>query len=178
LLDDPDFIRDLFEFTTIQGIEFARAQVEAGADIIGVGDAAASLVGPALYDQYVWPYEKRMVDAIHEMGALARLHICGNVTDILEGMGTLGFDIVDIDSLAPFDKARHDTGPDQILCGNIDPVRVLRNGTPDYVREETEICFNQARPNYIVGAGCEVPRDTPEENFRVLTELARSNTEN
>jgi MtaA/CmuA family methyltransferase len=176
IIDDPRFITDLFEFTVQHGIEFARAQVEAGADIIGVGDAAASLIGPALYEEFVWNYEKRIVDAVHEMGALARLHICGNVTDILEGMGTLGYDIVDIDSLAPFDKARRDSGPDQVLCGNIDPVRVLRNGTPDYVLEEIETCFNQARPNYIVGAGCEVPRDTPEENFRVLTDFARSRT--
>ena len=29
------------------GLEFARAQVDAGVDLIGVGDAAASLVGPA-----------------------------------------------------------------------------------------------------------------------------------
>ena len=91
-------------------------------------------------------------------------------------MGKLGFDIVDIDSLAPFDKARKDSGPGQVLCGNIDPVRVLRNGTPKYVHQEIETCFNQARPKYIVGAGCEVPRDTPEENFKILTEFARSKT--
>ena len=102
------------------------------------------------------------------MGAFARLHICGNVTDITAGMGRLGFDIVDIDSLAPFDKARADSGPEQVLCGNIDPVRVLRNATPPEVQAEIEKCYNQAKPNYIVGAGCEVPRDTPEENFRVL----------
>ena len=174
--DEPAFILDLFEFLTVNGIEFARAQVEAGADIIGVGDAAASLVGPGVYDQFIWKYEKRIVDAIHDMGALARLHICGNVTDILGGMGKLGFDIVDIDSLVPFDKARKDSGPDQVLCGNIDPVRVLRNGTPEYVRREIETCFDQAAPKYILGAGCEVPRCTPEDNLRVLTEYARSKT--
>ena len=58
----------------------------AGVDIVGVGDAAASLVGPAIYEQYVWPIEKRLVDGIHELGATVRLHICGNTRAILDGM--------------------------------------------------------------------------------------------
>jgi MtaA/CmuA family methyltransferase len=171
--DDPLFVTDLFEIVVESGISFAREQIKVGADIIGVGDAAASLVGPGFYNEMVWKYEKRIVDAIHEMGAMVRLHICGNVTDILEGMGRLGCDLVDVDSLAAFDKARADTGPAQLLCGNIDPVRVLRNGTAEQVRREVETCFNQANPGFICGAGCEVPRDTPEENLRVLTNFAR-----
>ena len=37
------------------------------------------------------------------------------------------------------------------------------------------ICGNTAKPRFIVGAGCEVVRDTPEENFNLLTQFARSN---
>ncbi len=62
--DDPDFVHQLFEFTLQLGIRFAQAQVEAGADLIGVGDAAASLVGPELYQRFVWPYEQRLVQAL------------------------------------------------------------------------------------------------------------------
>ena len=41
--DDGPFVEALFEFTVRLEVEFARAQVEAGATLIGVGDAAASL---------------------------------------------------------------------------------------------------------------------------------------
>lgn len=44
--DDPDFVKDLFAFVTEQSILFARAQIAAGANLIGVGDAASSLMGP------------------------------------------------------------------------------------------------------------------------------------
>ena len=81
--DDPTFVRELFEFTLQLGIRFAKAQVDAGADLIGVGDAAASLVGPDFYREFVWPYEKRLVDELHAMGTRVRLHICGNTTAIL-----------------------------------------------------------------------------------------------
>ncbi len=173
--DDPQFVRDLFEFNLEMGLRFAKAQVDAGADSIGVGDAAASLIGPRLYEEFVWPYEKRLVDGLHAMGTKVRLHICGNITRILAKIGCLGCDIVDIDFLAPFDKAREEMGPQQVLLGNIDPVRVLRNGTPETVTAAIAACHHQAGPRYIVSAGCEVPRDTPEANVRALTEYARAN---
>ena len=61
--DDPDFVDELFEFVVAMEVAFARAQFEAGADLIGVGDAAASLVGPRFYAEFVLPYEKRLVAA-------------------------------------------------------------------------------------------------------------------
>ena len=109
--DDPAFVRDLFAFVIEMELRFAREQLKAGADIIGVGDAAASLVGPEIYDEFVWPYEKQLVDGIHALGGKVRLHICGNTRRILEGMGKLGCDIVDLDSLAPISEARQKMGP-------------------------------------------------------------------
>lgn len=173
LIDDPAFVQDLFAFTVELGLRFARAQVDAGVDLIGVGDAAASLVGPQLYEEFVLPYEKRLVEGLHAMGTRVRLHICGNTRAILTGMGSLGCEIVDLDSLARLSEARGVMGPDQVLLGNIDPVAVLRNGTPESVRAAIEECHLQAGPRYIVGAGCEVPRGTPRENLLALRDYAR-----
>ena len=171
--DDPGFVRELFEFVLDLAIRFARAQVNAGADIIGIGDPAASLIGPRLYEQFVWPYEKRLVEAIHEAGARVRLHICGNIRPILEPLGRLGCDIIDVDSAVPLAEARRRVGPDQALLGNLDPVRMLRNGSPEEVAAAVAECYEAAGPRYIVGAGCEVVRDTPPENVRALVRAAQ-----
>jgi MtaA/CmuA family methyltransferase len=170
--DAPEFVRDLFEFVVAMEIRFARAQVEAGADLIGVGDAAASLIGPRLYEQFVLPYEKKLIAGIHETGARVRLHICGNTRKILAGMGTTGADIVDLDFLSPMAEGRAAMGPAQMLLGNIDPVRVLRDGAPETVQSALAECRNASQPRYIVGAGCEVPRGTPAANMRAMTEFA------
>jgi MtaA/CmuA family methyltransferase len=172
--DDPAFVRDLFEFVLEMELEFARAQIDAGIDIMGVGDAAASLVGPQIYEEFVWPYEKRMFDALHQMGTLVRLHICGNTSRILTPIGKLGCDIVDLDYMVSIAQAREEMGPDQVLLGNIDPVKVLRNGTPDSIADAIRQCHKEAGSRYIVGAGCEVPRDTADENLLALTTYARS----
>ncbi len=107
------------------------------------------------------------------MGARVRLHICGNTRHILASMGRLGCEIVDLDFLAPLEQGRAKMGPKQVLLGNVDPVRVLRNGTPDSVYDAVAECHRQAGERFIVSAGCEVPRDTPPENLRALVRYAR-----
>jgi len=174
--DDAAFVQDLFEFTVELAIRFGRAQVEAGAEMIGIGDPAASLVGPATYREFVWPYEKKLVDGLHAAGARIRLHICGNTRRILEDLGRLGCDMVDIDSAVPLSAAREKMGPAHVLAGNLDPVRDLRNGSPDSVGAALAECHRQAGPRYIVAAGCEVPRDTPAANIRAMAEYAASTT--
>jgi uroporphyrinogen-III decarboxylase len=169
-------VRDLFDFVVHMELRFARAQVDAGADFIGVGDAAASLVGPALYDQFVWPYEKKLVDGLHAMGARVRLHICGRTRRLFEGMGRLGCEIVDLDFPAPVAEARLRMGPGQVLLGNIDPVKVLRDGTPESVTAAIAACHADAGGRYIVGAGCEVVRETPEANVTALRLFAERAT--
>jgi MtaA/CmuA family methyltransferase len=170
--DDPGFVRDLFEFSVEMELRFARAQVEAGAGVIGIGDAAASLVGPKLYREFVQPYERRLIAGIRAMGARTRLHICGNTRRMLAAMGETGADIVDLDYLAPLAEAREQMGPAQMLLGNIEPVNALRNGTPESVTAAMTRCHRDAGPRWIAGAGCEVCRDTPEANLRALCEYA------
>jgi MtaA/CmuA family methyltransferase len=172
--DNPDFVRELFEFVVAMEIAFARAQIDAGADVIGVGDAAASLIGPRLYEPFVLPLEKKLITAIKNMGARVRLHICGNTRKILRGMGSVGADMVDLDFLCPLAEGRMAMGPDQVLLGNMDPVRALRDGTPESVTQTLEECYRAAGPRYIVGAGCELPRGTPVENLRAMADFARS----
>jgi MtaA/CmuA family methyltransferase len=170
--DDPAFVRELFGFVIEMELRFARAQLEAGADIIGVGDAAASLVGPQIYEEFVWPYEKRLVEGLHAMGAKVRLHICGNTRKLLGGMGRLNCEIVDLDYLAPLAEGRQAMGPRQVLLGNLNPVLLLLHGTPEGVTAATAECHRQAGPRFIVGAGCEVPRDTPPANLHALCAYA------
>ena len=126
-------------------VNFAKAQVAMGATLIGVGDAAASLVGPRLYHQFVQPFEKRLVSEIHALGVLVRLHICGNTRRIVKGMGETGADIIDLDFLTPLAEARAAMTPHQMLLGNIDPVRALRDGTPESVEAALDECYAQAR---------------------------------
>ena len=172
--DDPSFVEDLFAFVVEMELGFARAQIDAGATLVGIGDAAASLVGPKLYRNFVLDWEKKLIAGVQAMGAPVRLHICGNTRKILDGMGETGAAIVDLDYPSPLREARAAMRADQVLLGNIDPVRVLRDGSPESVEAALQQCHDGAGAHYITGAGCEVPRGTPHENMMAMTRFARS----
>jgi MtaA/CmuA family methyltransferase len=171
--DDPPFVRDLLEFVVEMELKFARAQVDAGADLMGIGDAASSLVGPRVYQEFIWDVQQRLVQGVQEMGVPVRLHICGNTRPLLGLMGELGCEIVDLDYPSPMFEGRKAMGVDQVLLGNLNPVETVLNGSPEVIRGALEQCWQEAGPRYIVGAGCEIPRGTPSENFEAMATFAR-----
>jgi MtaA/CmuA family methyltransferase len=151
LVDRPAWVRDLLEVTVETAIAFARAQIEAGADIIGLGDALASQVSPKMYRTFALPYEQRIFKAVHDMGALARLHICGNTTRLLADMAQSGADIVDLDWMVDLTQAAQIFGDGPAMCGNFDPVRVMLQGTPDLVRAAVAQCLRRGGSRLISG---------------------------
>jgi MtaA/CmuA family methyltransferase len=174
LMDAPGFAADLLDFATDLAIDFARAQIDAGADIMGMGDAAASLCGPRFYEQLVLPREQRIVRDVHEAGALVRLHICGDTNGILAQMSTTGADIIDLDHLVEPEAVRCEMGESPVIAGNFDPVAVLLQGTPDQVRAACRRCHEAFGARFIINAGCEVPTHTPMANVEAVFEYGRS----
>ncbi len=169
--DDAEFIHALAEFTVKNALKFAVAQIEAGADIIGLGDAAASLINRELYDAFVLPHEKQLVDGIHAAGGRVRLHICGRALHLADAIATLGCEIVDMDTLVDLRAARTAMSNRQVLLGNVHTVNVVKNGTVADMRRELAKCRDDAGAAWIAGAGCEVPRQSPAENVRCFAEV-------
>ncbi|MDR3692673.1 MAG: uroporphyrinogen decarboxylase family protein [Fimbriimonas sp.] len=165
LIDDPEFIHKLFSFNVDMAIAYAEAQVEAGADMIGFGDAPASLIGPVFYEEFVLSHEQRMIEGIKRLGVPVRMHICGNTTKILDLMAQSGSDMVDIDSVADFEAAARAFDPSIKLLGNLDPVREVLNSDPESIESRLDECHRIAGDRYIVGAGCEIPAKTTDDNL-------------
>jgi MtaA/CmuA family methyltransferase len=173
LYDDPEWLTALLERITEVEIAFARVQIDAGADIIGLGDAVASIVSPAMYRQFALPYEKRIFDAVHEKGALARLHICGNTSRILSDMLETGADFIDVDWMVDFEKAAQVFGDRAGLVGNFNPVSVMCNGDEKTVEVAVLHCLEVGGARNFSAAGCEIPDGSPPENLRTHARVLR-----
>ncbi|MCL5271441.1 MAG: uroporphyrinogen decarboxylase family protein, partial [bacterium] len=169
MMDEP-FAVELMDRCVEVGIAFACAQVEAGADTIGIGDAIASQVPPAIYERLIQPRERSLVDAIHAAGARVRLHICGNITHLLPGIAELGVDILDVDHMVDMAAVRARVGPRVALAGNMDPVSVVRRGTPAVIRAAVRQAWEAVGNPFMITAGCEIPSGTPPEHLRALCE--------
>jgi MtaA/CmuA family methyltransferase len=176
LLEDlalgESYLEELFEILFVQQKRFARAQIDAGADIIGIGNAAASLIGPGIYKKYGLSRDRAIVDYIHSLGAKVKLHICGNITPILELLREVGPDILDIDWMVDFALAvEMFRGSKTAVSGNVDPVAVLMQGTPEHVESQVKYCINAGSSTTCIAAGCEVPAATPDENLFLMDRL-------
>ncbi|MFT3850182.1 MAG: uroporphyrinogen decarboxylase family protein [Propionivibrio sp.] len=172
LLTEPEALTELFEIIYLQQKRFAAAQISAGADIIGIGNAAASLIGPALYEEFVLEYDRRIVRDIHAMGAKAELHICGNIGPLLDLLVQTETDILDVDHMVDFGKAvAACAGTRTCVSGNLDPVTVFLNGTPETVRTVVEHCLALADETTMIAGGCEIPRKTPYENMYAMNAM-------
>lgn len=171
LYDRPEWVEELLEFCVEMEIAFALAQIEAGATIIGLGDAIGSQVGPRAFRRFALPYEQRIFEAVRKAGAIPRLHICGDTTRIVRDMAQSGAQIVDLDWQVDLAAARAEVDaidPSIALCGNIDPVAVLKDSTPERITAAMLACKAAGGPNWLGQPGCEVPRDTPPEHMIAL----------
>ncbi|MDR2478586.1 MAG: uroporphyrinogen decarboxylase family protein [Treponema sp.] len=172
LASEEEYLAELFEIIFDQQKRFAKAQIDAGAGFIGVGNAVASLIGPALYKKYCFDYDRAIVDYIHGEGARVKLHICGNITGLLGMLAEVGPDIMDIDSMVDFGAAAQAfRGTRTAASGNLHPAAVMMRGSPEYVEAEVKRCISQGTETSLIAGGCEIPAATPDANLLLMDRL-------
>lgn len=173
MIDEPMFFADVMEICTVQAVEFAKAQIVAGADVIAIGDAPASLLGGDTYRHMVLPFDIRIVDEIHRHDAIAKIHTCGNATNILNDVISTTADIIDIDWMVDYKKAIQISNGRAAINGNVDPVGVLLRGTKADVKNAVMECISCGDSKSIISASCEIPAATSPNNVRAFAEAIK-----
>jgi MtaA/CmuA family methyltransferase len=172
---EPEAVERTMEIIIESSMEFISEQINAGAHCIGIGDAFCSQIGPELYRQFAYERQKRLVKHIHDEGALAKLHICGNTESILPMMIATGADIVDIDHLVTsMSDYAGLLAPGQVLSGKADPVSVIQDGLADLITKTVNDDYSQAAGRCIISAGCEITPGTSENNMKTFSGSANN----
>ncbi|MDR3709635.1 MAG: uroporphyrinogen decarboxylase family protein [Capsulimonadaceae bacterium] len=167
-IDDPEFVNKLLEFTADVAILYGKVQAAHGVDTIAMSDAAASLIGPRLYREFLLPQQRRVLAALKSFGVITRLHMCGQTGALIGDMRTLPVDIFELDFPVDLAMARQNLGPDKAILGNVSTIAELLNGTPESVSASAERCHNVCGRYHVVGAGCEISPLTPPDNLKAL----------
>jgi len=173
LMIDPDFCDLLMDKCMITAKEFARAQIEAGCDVIGIGDAICSQIGVEVYNRYVKERHMELTSYIHSLGSKVKMHICGNITHLLPSLKELGLDILDIDWQVNFDDAYNFMGPNAAICGNINPVTIQDSSEAEISQLTASLVQNQKGKKFILSGGCEISVNTPPGNLKTMREALR-----
>jgi [methyl-Co(III) methanol-specific corrinoid protein]:coenzyme M methyltransferase len=145
-------------------IAFAKAQFQAGADIVVVADhATGNLVGSYHYKEYLLPIHQEMTAAIE--GPLI-LHVCGNCMDRIELFADAGFDGYNFEWQVDAKIAVKKVGHRMCMVGNVNNPQVLFQGTPEDVRKQVRYAIEAGVD--IITPECAMPLATPIENLKAL----------
>jgi [methyl-Co(III) methanol-specific corrinoid protein]:coenzyme M methyltransferase len=150
-------------------VAFARAQFQAGADVVVLADhATGNLISPSHYQEYLLPIHKEITSQIE--GPLI-LHVCGDCADRLELFAEAGFDAYHFEWQVDARMAVKRVGDRISLVGNINNPQVLYQGTPEDVYRQARYAIEAGV--HIIGPECAIPLATPLENLKAIVEAAR-----
>jgi [methyl-Co(III) methanol-specific corrinoid protein]:coenzyme M methyltransferase len=141
-----------------------HAYREAGADFITIHDMGGSpgFIGPARYEQFVFPAERMLIEKLPKSRVLS---VCGNVSKSLGLLNQVGAEAISVDQTVNLGDARA-VLTDAMLFGNLDPVGTLWRGDKTHVRESVQ----KAKEAGVdaVWPGCDLVPGTPIRNLRAL----------
>ncbi len=170
LMIDPDFTNRLMDKCMVTAKDFAKAQIEAGCEIIGMGDAVCSQIDVDTYNTFVRDRHHELISYIHELGGKIKLHICGDTNHLLPSYKDFGLDILDLDWQVDIGHARSILGENVILCGNINPVLVQDKSSDEVFHMSRDLVEKHKNERYILSAGCEITSLTLPENLKAMSE--------
>jgi MtaA/CmuA family methyltransferase len=167
LYDDPIAAHQILAFMQDCVIDYGLSQIETGAEMLGLGDSAASLLSPSLYREFALPYEQQVCEIFHDAGALIKLHICGDTDRLLQDMIDSGADLFNVDHMVDFDRAC-DVYSNAGVCfkGNLNPVTDFMGVTAEGCRHRCLGLLQKTRGyRYMLSAGCEMPAGVTNKVF-------------
>ncbi len=175
LSEDIALIEHVLDVCTETTIRYALALKRAGAHGTSLGEVGSDIVSPTIYRTLVLPRLKRFFDAMARANFPASLHQCGNTESVLPEMVQTGADILELDPSTSLVAAKHATQRKTTVLGMVDPANVLHRGTPELVKQKTLEALDIMAPNggFILGPGCALVPETPEQNVMALIETGR-----
>jgi len=139
---------------------------------IGGWRSASQFIAPRLWERFVFPYFKAMVEAAVEEGAVPVLHFDADWTRDLERLRELpgGKCVLSLDGKTDIFRAKKVLGDHMCLMGDVPP-SLLSLGTPQEVTAYCKRLIREVGPGgFILTSGCDVPIDARYENVKAMVE--------
>jgi [methyl-Co(III) methanol-specific corrinoid protein]:coenzyme M methyltransferase len=130
---EPNVVQDALSHLSSFLSQVAIAYRNAGADFIAIHDMGGSpgFIGPAKYEQFVYPAQKSLMA---ELPAPRVLSVCGNTNKSMHLLAQTGADAISVDQTNDLAESRKIL-TDTLLFGNIDPVAALWQGDETQITE-------------------------------------------
>jgi len=181
LRTDPGFVHRLMRMLTDYVMASIDMACEAGVDIIcldgDLADNRAPFMSPAMYERFVFPCHREIVEHAHRAGRPIFKHSDGNTWEIMDAIVEAGFDgfhpvqpqCMDIGEV----KASYGDG--LCLLGNIDCSWLLPFGSEEEVESTVRDTIRAAAPGggYVISSSNTIHPGCRAENYIAMVKAAR-----
>jgi uroporphyrinogen decarboxylase len=150
-MDNPDWVHKLLRILLAKKMRFIYESLKgAKFDLIETGGGASSdtLISPSMHKEFCMPYDRKIHDALHEIGHISTYHTCGGMMNILDLIVANGTDASE--TLSPCGTGGNITDPEKVrkvfsgktaMIGGMDQFNILTTGTTKQIHNEVKRLF-------------------------------------
>lgn len=181
LADDERLVEQMFEAVGSRLVQvFTRFAGFEGTEFINLGDdmgfKTQTMLPPDLMRRHVFPWQKKIVEAVHAAGKIAVLHACGNLGAVMDDIIACGWDAKHSfeDVIMPVAEVKRRWGERIAVCGGLDVDKICRL-SPREVRAYTRGMIRECAPGggWCLGTGNSVADYVPLANYAAMLEAGR-----
>ena len=170
IYEQPDAAHLLLDKCTQFIEKYCEALKLTGANGVVMAEPAAGLMSNDDCMTFSSQYVKRIVERVQDDNFIVILHNCGNTGHCTQTMVATGAAAYHFGNKCRMEEVIRDVPPTALAMGNLDPVSIFKDGTPELMREATLNLLDKMRPypNFVLSSGCDTPPHTPKENVKAF----------
>lgn len=167
IYQDPDAAHTLLAKCTEFILKYCQALKATGVDGVVMAEPAAGLMSDDDCKRFSSDYIGYIVRQVQDDSFSIILHNCGNTGHCTKAMVATGAAAYHFGNKCDMRQVIKDVPPTALAMGNIDPVSVFKEGTPEQMYETTTRLLQDMKqyPNFVLSSGCDTPPHTPMENI-------------
>lgn len=167
---EPDVIKTLLDKCTEYIIQYCKELKAIGATGVIMAEPAAGLLSNEDCLEYSTVYVKRIVEAVQDDNFAVILHNCGNKGHCTPAMIESGAAALHFGNAVNMVETLEQCPSDLVVMGNIDPVGILKQATPEEVYRITAdlLAKTTQYKNFVISSGCDMPPLVPDVNINAF----------
>jgi uroporphyrinogen decarboxylase len=150
--DDPGWVHKVLSVLRDRKLAYIRSLAGARYDLVelGGGDASTTVISPAMFREFVAPYDAALIAEARKIGIRISYHTCGGMMPILEDIADMGpaametFTPPEMGADVDLKEAKRRIGGKVCMIGGFNQVHYFKGCTPQETRAYVRKCFESA----------------------------------
>lgn len=176
VFDEPELVKAACDAATPAIIGTALQNARPGSKIaIFAMRSSATFISPDMFEEFVWPNLKQMIEAFHAHQVTSVVHADANWLPMLPYFREVpkGSCIIELDGDTDIVKAKEILNGYQCIRGDLPPAILAfedAQATQKYCDKLIDLAMDGG---FIIGNGCEIPLNSKEENLKTFLNCCR-----